>query len=545
MLGGLSAAQSGAGIDLHQNWDQKQKEAFWFTPQGSLLLPYEWFLDLEQASATTRFRDNANIERLGYIPAPQSTVNRDGLPIGFTKDSNRAGDPFVGFTCAACHTAKLRIDGTDTIVEGAPTLADFWQFMYELVAALDATATTPGKFAAFASNVLGPMPTPQQEIDLRTQLDHRRADLRKRWLSQKLPTPYGPSRLDAFGGLYNQVVAYHLRVDKNARVPNAPVSYPFLWDTPQHDKVQWNGTADNKLPLGLGPTLRNIGEAIGVFGSLEFTKHAALPKYDSSIKVDNLEKLEGMVRTLRAPMWPLAIDKNLARTGEHVYSILCVNCHAILPDPGDPKRHIKAKMIDVTQLGTDLTFAVSYSEHFADSQNADPGVLLGSLKVVTRLGKFKDPDSGGDIFSDAVLGTYLGRDLRAALSLQPPSSGSVTPDVVALTIRNARAAERVSVSKPAYKARPLDGIWATAPYLHNGSVPTIAELLKRPEDRVKGFWIGSHDLDPEHVGLSVAQVPNAFWFDTRAPGNSNQGHDYGTTLSDDEKKALIEFLKTL
>jgi hypothetical protein len=96
-----------------------------------------------------------------------------------------------------------------------------------------------------------------------------------------------------------------------------------------------------------------------------------------------------------------------------------------------------------------------------------------------------------------------------------------------------------------YKARPLNGIWATAPYLHNGSVPSIAELLKPSADRVKTFCIGSHDFDAVNVGLSVKCVDNFFLFDTRKPGNSNQGHEYGTTLSEDHRKALIEFLKTL
>ena len=60
-----------------------------------------------------------------------------------------------------------------------------------------------------------------------------------------------------------------------------------------------------------------------------------------------------------------------------------------------------------------------------------------------------------------------------------------------------------------YKARPLDGIWATAPFLHNGSVPSLWELLQPPERRVKTFYVGSRELDPVHVGFDPASSPGA------------------------------------
>jgi hypothetical protein len=98
-----------------------------------------------------------------------------------------------------------------------------------------------------------------------------------------------------------------------------------------------------------------------------------------------------------------------------------------------------------------------------------------------------------------------------------------------------------------YIAVPLEGLWLRAPYLHNGSVPTVADLLEPPETRPRGFWRGYDLYDPVKVGFvsagAEAQRAGTF-YDTALPGNGNGGHRYGTTLAAEEKRALIEFLKT-
>ena len=97
--------------------------------------------------------------------------------------------------------------------------------------------------------------------------------------------------------------------------------------------------------------------------------------------------------------------------------------------------------------------------------------------------------------------------------------------------------------KIGYKARPLNGIWATAPYLHNGSVPNLWELLKPAEDRPKSFHVGSQEFDPVHVGL--VNDPKYPLFDTSAAGNANTGHEFGANLSEQDRKDLLEYLKSL
>ncbi len=99
-----------------------------------------------------------------------------------------------------------------------------------------------------------------------------------------------------------------------------------------------------------------------------------------------------------------------------------------------------------------------------------------------------------------------------------------------------------------YTSLSLEGLWARAPYLHNGSVPSLVSLLEPPENRPPVFYRGYDRYDPDGVGfISTGEQAEAVGFkvDTRVTGNGNQGHEYGTKLSQPEKRSLIEYLKTL
>ena len=97
-------------------------------------------------------------------------------------------------------------------------------------------------------------------------------------------------------------------------------------------------------------------------------------------------------------------------------------------------------------------------------------------------------------------------------------------------------------------AQFLDGIWLRAPYLHNGSVPTLYDLLLPPAKRPKQFYRGYNVYDPGKVGYVTtgAEAQRAGTLhDTRERANSAQGHEFGTGITDDERWALVEYLKTL
>jgi len=99
-----------------------------------------------------------------------------------------------------------------------------------------------------------------------------------------------------------------------------------------------------------------------------------------------------------------------------------------------------------------------------------------------------------------------------------------------------------------YVAVPLDGLWIRAPYLHNGSVPSLRDLLEAPRNRPTRFWRGYDVYDPVSVGF-LSDGPDArrtgTLHDTTQLGNTNVGHEHGTTLPAESKRALLEYLKTL
>jgi hypothetical protein len=96
-----------------------------------------------------------------------------------------------------------------------------------------------------------------------------------------------------------------------------------------------------------------------------------------------------------------------------------------------------------------------------------------------------------------------------------------------------------------YKAAPLAGIWATAPYLHNGSVPNLYELLLPSNERTSKFYVGSREFDVKKVGFKTEQAPGTTLFDTSLPGNSNAGHDTYGTFNEEQRWQLVEYLKSL
>ncbi len=353
-------------------------------------MPYSWFLNLEVAdpASQTLIRDRSNIDRYGYIWVPASKMNPDGLPIGFVKDVELSGESHpgmehIGFTCAACHTGSLDIKGQRVIVEGGPGLADFWMLLNETVAGLRAAANVPDKFGRFAKKVLNnPAPADADAAALKAQMQAKLSDLQTR-LDQNSPsTPFGYGRVDAFAHIFTRVLAQDLGEPDNAKPPYAPktlapVSYPFIWDTPQHDLVQWNGSAPNSQLLQLGPLGRNIGEVCRR-RAWRFDHHAGqtvdfipwlrtAPKFKSSAKIPNLMALEDTVRSLWSPKWPencfpLAPKATLAR-GEQVYRQTCmVGCHELLQDPErmNINRKVKARLFTLDKIVTDPTMAMNF-----------------------------------------------------------------------------------------------------------------------------------------------------------------------------------------
>lgn len=540
-VGGGSRAEA-QPVDLRQGWSPATSNAFWFGSQGSRVMPEAWFKNgLEQATSQNLLSDLDFLEQLGFIGVPGK------LPIGFAVDPTRKRTgPDIGLTCAACHTARLNIEGRAVLVEGGPAMVDFSAFLNAVAASTTSTLKDDEKFQRFAGRLKVP---PSGQKQLREELVRLDGELTTRRDQNAPREPYGFGRVDAFGHIFNRVFSSAIGEPDNDDKADAPVSYPFLWDTPDpmHQRVQWNWSAPNRFP---GDLARNVGELLGVFGEFDLkTKPPLGPYYPrSSVQVGKLIRLEGHVKKLLSPVWPaslLAIDREAAAKGKTVYANNCERCHKLIKRD-DPNRKAQDRLVSLDEVGTDRRMAENHARRL--SGQLKTGLLKGRIKSAGNLfDVFGDRASGGEILTHVVEGVFAGQighddgaPRTSAETPPPPPPGAE------------RAAPTIG-----YKARSLNGIWATAPYLHNGSVPTLANLLSK--DRGPGFWISnsrydhvkkafhpaSNTFDPKAVGISAEKSESAFWFDTTKEGNRNTGHSFGTDLDGDEKLWLIEFLKTL
>ncbi len=364
--------------------------------------------------------------------------------------------------------------------------------------------------------------------------------------------------------------------------PNAPVSYPFLWDIAQSDYVQWNGLASN---AALGPLGRNAGEVIGVFGVLDWqadnrwfglsekfrrfsissfasgqTTKSTPIYFKSSIDLTNLKRLERHLQSLMSPEWPEKIlgkiDRAKAKRGKLVYDSLCLSCHEVI-DRSNRDRKVVAKMFSLQKAGTDKAMAENSVKYSGKSgnfmhtyQSTDVGTILleeeapaAAILTAATKGVVTTPDPDKWFirrWADwlyTVAGSLFDNEIKSSIK-----AGKYEPDTTAEPFN----------SLLSYKARSLNGIWATAPYLHNGSVPTLYDLLlpakaseRCPKARPATFKVGAREFDPVKVGFRHEGY-DGFEFRTDLRGNSNAGHEYrACAMTDDERWDLIEYLKTL
>ncbi len=590
---------------LPQNWSDLEASWFYNVPQGSYLFRYDWFLNLEQAESEALFRDDANIQSLGYLARSADSDNPGGLPIGFVKDDKELGngrtESYLGLTCAACHTGYVNFDHKTYLIDGAPANGNLEKLLRSLVSAIQSTLDNQEKFDRFADKVLGEGAVAGESARLRTELAdalNARIAYNTRNLPSENATPFGPGRIDAFGAIMNEVAERFAQVPDNHAPADAPVSYPALWDTPQHDFVQWNGAAENKRSFlvkslvgtdRIGALGRNTGEVFGVFGEIDASVEPSiidLKHYPNSANRKNLIEIEESLSKLWSPAWPAdfpAIDHAMKTRGARLFEDNCASCHEPIVRI-DPDREVTARMSDEH---TDATMARNFL-----SREAKTGVLQGRrieplsrnherfgstapvglmLKHLVQRAIIRSSaevlDQGREHVAEMFQQVQATVDYQVSGAVSTPGEGAGTSpgrfgfeadgvakvrDFNGRVLRLAetrlnRVLNREDRIKVNYKARPLNGIWASAPYLHNGSIPNLDELLKKPHQRSQEpFQVGSRDFDPVKVGFQtdVGEV-----FNPQLKGNLNVGHDYGhddgTPFTDNERKFLIEYMKSL
>ena len=486
-------------VYLSQNWSPSQSLRFYFTEQGSQIIPYDWFLALEQPDSTTPFRDNQNILKYRYLPQNPGPRNPDGLPVGFVADQG-PGRVWLGLSCAACHATEIHLGTTAYRVDGAPTHGDVQGLLTAVVSVLQQTLNDPAKFGRFAVKVLGKGNTAANQVELKAQI---LASLRiragynlrnfpgydPRELAPPAPTRYG--RLDAVDAIVNEVYYHSVKTADlttptvNTRSANAPASYPCLWDTPQHDYVEWLGIAKNGGLLDVHTLSRNVGEVLGVFGDFAIPETPPLLHlgYASSVKVLNLTTLENLLKTLWSPQWPAdfpKVDPVLAAAGAKLYQTNCLSCHALI-DRSNPLRRVTAVIEDT---GTDPQASINFFTRTGPSGRL-AGVNADFVPFSPKIPLVADADM---MITNVVIGAIIG-DFKPAPPDDLGQIGFRGPRQTAVPLASVRQGAK-------YKTRPLNGIWATAPYLHNGSVPTLDALLRPAASRPKSFAIGGPHLRP-------------------------------------------------
>ncbi|HUE74787.1 MAG TPA: di-heme-cytochrome C peroxidase [Pirellulaceae bacterium] len=213
-----------------------------------------------------------------------------------------------------------------TDVDGGHAMADVETFLESLTRSLDSTHKDPARMHRFAKRVLGDNHNEVEEAALMKRVVAYTAALAKMVERNASPVRYGYARLDAFGAILNEICATALEIPENRQPSDAPASYPFLWDTPQLDWVQWNGSANN-------PISRNVGEALGVFAHFTLTAESDAERFQSTVNVRNLFELEQQVNKLRAPAWPEGhlgpIDRVKSARGEKLFAQNCAKCHGV------------------------------------------------------------------------------------------------------------------------------------------------------------------------------------------------------------------------
>jgi len=585
-----------------QGWSRDERNWFHHADQGTqtLNIPYEWFIALEQPRLSLvgdvgRLNDPAYLDRYGFIPGA-TEGGEIQLPIGFARGETmrtlngsawlnpRTGQPMrgIGLTCAACHTGRLTYKETALVIDGGPALTDLGKFRQGLGISVLFTKWVPGRFDRFARNVLGEDASEKDKAALRKQLRAvwnqldivRRLD--KDVYDRGVVEGYG--RLDALNRIGNQIFALDLGEEgrmRNYAPTTAPVNFPHIWSTSWFDWVQYNASIQQ-------PMVRNAGEALGVSAPVNLVDPARA-LFATGVQVQRLAEIEKQLAGaepsekdgftgLHAPGWPadvfvpdppLANEEERARAGAGLYAELCAGCH--LPPVGSKdfwasknwlppnefgKRYLHVEVLPLAKIGTDPAQA----QDMLDRKVWAPASLgLPSDAFGEALGK---------LVEKTVANWY---DSRI-----PPVPASERDGMNGFRPNGIRAPLAV-------KARPLNGVWATPPFLHNGSVPNVYAMLSPAAQRPKAFYLGRREYDPVCMGYALAakaapgDQPDArclgegsdaeagrfagiFRLDTSLRGNRNTGHEFddrplgngviGRRLSEGERLAIVEFLKS-
>ncbi|MEP7306123.1 MAG: di-heme-cytochrome C peroxidase [Acidobacteriota bacterium] len=553
----------------------EERQQYYHLTEGGEAFPIAWLLALEQtvkdASGAVGYRPFLeNMERFGFIPDPPGPYNPYGLPVGLTMGySQLSGLQMMGLNCTACHNGELHYNGRAFRVDGGPSLAFINSFVVSLVAETQATIADRPRLARFLDRrrrvKLVPIPSfpvvekedttspagePDEVVDggnpgllhrviagLRELFDQRNLVAQKLQTLKALDivkqanaigTLDGNGRNDAFGVGRNELFGGYTNNQftrgVNAVPPDAPVSFPHLWGMKFTSWYQWGVNTNSVIQ-------RNIGQALGV-GATYDPAHG----YDSTVRLDHLHAMETLQYRLTPPQWPDAlfgaIDQTKAARGKATFDRTCALCHETYTKTGELNEY---QLFPLDVVGTDPSTAINFERMVMTNAGPKPfGAAAFEIVDLVKEAYYKKHNIAPD--------TQARWEERAAR----PKPEFRTP---------LRDYDQYLDTRThgVYRAKTLKGIWATAPYLHNGSVPTLYDLLLPASQRPKTFRLGTREYDPVKLGYMTdgdrfitPPGMEAFFFDTHLSGNWNVGHEWWfyPDLTDPQRYEIIEFLKT-
>lgn len=576
-----------------QGWN-KANQALWFRATGgSRLIPQSWFKALEQPDNVQPFLHWTYFSQFGYLDG--SGFDDTSLPLGFASDRQsdtkfihtklrwyegqkgrprKQAEPWVGLTCGACHTSHITYNSRTTRILGASSNGDIQLLIRELIRALRKTVNNPSKWSRFASRILGDRNNHTNQNMLFKAVHTWITRIETTTVPERQKLQHGPGRVDAFAHIMNSAQLFVDAKNPIYYTLEAPVNYPFLWNSHKQRRIQWNGFAiNNVLPRERekiidisGAILRDSTSFIGTYGEVAPKANPVLGTgYNSSLNLRNISKHEDILLTLRPPKWPThfpALNQTKIKRGALLFQKYCQDCHL---DPNIKlKKHGTERMIEFSKIPkrhiTDVAMACNVVSYVYET-----GKLEGSKRFFLTGNRLNKQEPGYALFTAILAGAIFDRIASVPSGIprfiiRALTSKNKLPDPADYELITGNASERHKKCETsenpflAYKARPLDGIWATAPYLHNGSVPSLYDLLLPAAKRPKTFYLGHTEFDARKVGVSQARNKQQKMFLFRArdkfgypiPGNGNQGHEYGVDqLTETDRWALVEYLKSL
>jgi mono/diheme cytochrome c family protein len=588
--------------DYRNGLSPQQRQGYYHVSQGSEILPWILLTAIDVADAGSSKPFVENLARYGLLPDPGRD---DGLPVGLTVATNpfTFGMDFVGVNCAACHVGELHYGGKAVRVDGAPNMFNLQLFYSDAVDAVLATTSDRGKLwdalkrlgrqdwqrysvaapfirpatlVYYGANVL----LHRDRLDARLELVDV-INVAKAQRDRDHPTS-GFGRLDAFDGTRNflftrlrkpdawaSFVVNHanlVKLDAAVKFPplwsrkatppepveayrDQPGRFPQVWGFKDYDWVEWTIDTDTVME-------RNFTETLGAGATVVLDPNRTGSLFDSSIPITNMHALEWLAYYIDPPRWPEAvfgaIKPDLAATGVTIFRKSCAGCHEYGSDQRTPAGLIRLRGMRPEDVGTDATAALRISCPVPDT---------GALAIPPRSYSAADAlllkDCAGVKAGAAFQGASFARTVQAAVDgIKQKSYATAGIDTAQQRIMEDLDRRKTVTWRDTlldtkapygpYAARPLYGIWAAAPFLHNGSVPTLYDLLLPPERRPKTFALGARQYDPVKVGFAVETSCNQqdCLVDTTRTGDGNGGHLWGTDLSEPDRMALLEYLKT-